>query len=178
MLENRILPVFFYVLITFSGMVPKWQYILPLYSSLIEPDHLVILSCFWNSKSKKLFLNPSFYHKTFYQLYPAGILKSSLLHLSSFEHFFSVLSAQHKNLIHLDSRPLKEPVFRMCFLVCIAPWLSQQLARLWRMRSSSAGRLAAGTLAVMASSWVRLHLMEVLSKHCKIKISSVHIHSC
>lgn len=131
-----------------------------------------ILSCIWSSMSRKELLRLSCYYKTFNQLQSAGNPKASHLLLSSFEDFFPLLSTQDKNLTRLDSRPLKGLVFRMCFLACITPWCSQHLAHLWLTLSSSVGRLAAGTLAATASSWVRLHLMEV-SPNCKIKNSAV-----
>lgn len=135
---------------------------------VIAPNHLMVLSCILNSKSRKGLLRLSFSHKTFNQLQSAGNPKASHFLLTSFERFVPFLSTQDKNLTRLDSRPLRGPVFRMCFLACTAPRCFQQLACLWQTLSSSVGRSAAAMLAVMASSWVRLHLMEVLS-NCRKK---------
>lgn len=74
----------------YSGLVfLPWQYILTHYPGIIAPNHLMILSCIWNSRSRKGILRLSFYHKTFNQLQSAGNPKTSRL---LFELFWPFLS--------------------------------------------------------------------------------------
>lgn len=146
-----------------------WPYIMTSYSRIMAPNHLMILSCFWNSKSRKGLLKLSFDHKTFNQLQSASNSEASLELLLS---FFPILSTQDRNLPPLDSRPLRGLASRTCCLVCTAPWCSRQSAHPRLMLSCSADRSAAGTPAVMDSSWASSRWMEV-PPDCTGKSSAV-----